>query len=347
MNFKFFAGLITGLAFIGGLFIILQFQSCKHEPFGIASLDTVCFDTQIFPMISSSCALSNCHDAGSHHGEFQATSYTNILKLVTPGNPGASTLYNIVTSTNLPNYMPPYGHPPLNVTQRTLLEVWIAQGALDTKCSSVTTIGVTGGNGGGKTATDSVCFSGTVLPIILSNCAVTGCHDGTNRELSAYTSYNTIMSLITSKDTTKSRLSSVIKGQGSDRMPPSSRPGLTAQQIVTIDKWISQGALNNSCTSQTCDTTGTLSFTSVVWPIIQNNCLGCHSSGNSGNSNVNLSNYQQIVTTSIQIKISNTSLLVGATSRINGFYAMPASGALSQCDMRKIAIWVQQGFNNN
>lgn len=347
MKYNRFAGFLIGLAIISGVFIIFNFQSCRHEPYGVSSLDTVCFETQILPILSSSCALSKCHDAGTHHSGFDATTYANILKLVTPGNPGASKLYDIVTSVNNPNFMPPLGHPPLNETQRTLLEVWIAQGALDTKCSSTTPVTPVTPPGGGTTKSDSVCFTGTVLPIILANCAVTGCHDGTNGELHPLTNYSSILSYVTPRDTIHGRISSVISGKGESRMPPSPRSALSTQQIISINKWISQGALNNSCISQTCDTTGTISFTSQVWPIIQNNCIGCHSSGNSGNNNVNLSSYQQIVTTSIQVQKNNNSLLVGASSRLNGFFAMPPSSSLSTCDMRTIILWVQQGNKNN
>lgn len=319
--------------------LIVQFQSCKHDPIGIESLDTVCFESQILPLFSSHCGMTGCHEAGSRKGSFQATSYANIVKLVTPGNPWTSKLYTVISDPNNFNFMPPTGHTPIDQSGRTLVEVWIEQGAKDTKCTS--------GNTGVPNQSDSICFNQTILPIVLSNCSTTGCHDASNQEIQQFSDYNSVISYVKPNNPNNSRLYTVLSASGENHMPPSPKPSLTAQQIGYFQKWISQGALDSNCPSQNCDTTGTISFANQVWPIIQNNCLGCHTTATTANYNIDLSSYSQINSTAVQSKRNNISLLVGTINQYNGFKSMPLSSTLSMCNVRKITLWVQQGAINN
>jgi hypothetical protein len=115
--------------------MISQLQSCKNKPESIANLPTVCFDTQIQPILS---VCTQCHSGNSKQGGggFNPTNYNSIMKSVKPGNPWGSKLYTIVSSPNNPNMMPPKGHEPLSIGQRTLIEVWILQGAKEIKCDT-------------------------------------------------------------------------------------------------------------------------------------------------------------------------------------------------------------------
>jgi Planctomycete cytochrome C len=115
------------------LFINLL-QSCKHEPSDISNLQPVCFDTQILSILG---ACTQCHSGNSHQGGFDPSNYNSVMKSVKPGNPWGSKLYTIVSSPNNPNMMPPKGHNPLSITQRTTIEVWILQGAKETKCDTI------------------------------------------------------------------------------------------------------------------------------------------------------------------------------------------------------------------
>lgn len=117
---------------------LFKMQSCKEEPIGIQTLDSVCYDTQIETIFSSSCAISGCHTPDAHKARFDATSYSEIFQNLTPGNPWKSKLYSVVSSPNDPNFMPPSGHKPLSQNQRTLIEVWILQGAKNKHCSIAT-----------------------------------------------------------------------------------------------------------------------------------------------------------------------------------------------------------------
>jgi hypothetical protein len=113
--------------------ILLFLPSCTHDPIGIEELDTVCFDTRVFPIIQTSCGISGCHNGVSGEEGFDASNYESIMKAVTPGDPRGSTLYKVITDIHGEHMMPP--DLPLNKEQRTLIQVWIAQGAIETHCT--------------------------------------------------------------------------------------------------------------------------------------------------------------------------------------------------------------------
>ncbi len=126
--------LLSNLSLFSTFLLAVIFSSCRHEAMGVDSLETVCFETQVLPIFQTSCAISGCH-GGSHPEEgFDATSYSSIMKLVEPGKPQKSEVYRVITSPLNPEMMPP--DRPLTKEQRTLIEVWILQGAKNTSCST-------------------------------------------------------------------------------------------------------------------------------------------------------------------------------------------------------------------
>jgi len=77
----------------------------------------------------------------------------------------------------------------------------------------------------------SVSFDDTIKPIIESNCAISGCHNGSQEpDLRSYAE------IIRNKESIKTRTS--------DRSMPLGRT-LTQTQIDAISCWVQQGALNN------------------------------------------------------------------------------------------------------
>ncbi len=75
------------------------------------------------------------------------------------------------------------------------------------------------------TPSDQVCFNTQILPLIVSNCATSGCHDAKSRE-DGYelTSYKTITSKgINISKPLSSKLYQVMIDTGKDRMPPPPR----------------------------------------------------------------------------------------------------------------------------
>jgi len=108
---------------------LLTASSCKHDPQGIDKFDQVCFQSQILPIMQTSCGMAGCHDGTSE--AFQISTYNDVKDMVSPGNAGNSTLYQVITAVN-GNLMPP--NRPLSKEQRTLILVWIQQGANNTTC---------------------------------------------------------------------------------------------------------------------------------------------------------------------------------------------------------------------
>jgi len=116
-----FAGLILCL-------VSLMLPSCIHDPEGIELLDTVCFDPTITGILERECL--ECHN-GTTEG-FNVNDPASIMNLVTPYDPKGSELYQVLIDINSDDFMPP--DRPLSKEERTLIEVWIAQGAMQNNC---------------------------------------------------------------------------------------------------------------------------------------------------------------------------------------------------------------------
>jgi len=125
--------LITLLSVLLIGLLMVWAPACTHDPSGIEELDTVCFDTQVAPILQPSCGKTGCHD-GSTEG-FDAREYQYIINSVTPGDPRGSALYKAITNINGENMMPP--DRPLSKEQRTIIQIWIAQGANEKICNTI------------------------------------------------------------------------------------------------------------------------------------------------------------------------------------------------------------------
>ncbi len=94
-----------------------------------------------------------------------------------------------------------------------------------------------------------------------------------------------------------------------------------------------------------CDTV-TVTYSASVSPIIQNACYACHSSAtaNTAGAGINLEGYSALKA----LVVDNTGLLVGSIRHLVGFSPMPKSAPkLSECDIRKIELWIIQGALDN
>lgn len=121
--------IVFSLSLLTVLIFVLFNNSCRHDPVGIDKFEAVCFDTQIQPILQSSCGMSGCHGSGGEGG-FSPSNYQSIMDIVQPGNAAKSELYQVITSVNGGNMMPP--NQPLTKEQRTLIMIWIEQGAKST-----------------------------------------------------------------------------------------------------------------------------------------------------------------------------------------------------------------------
>jgi hypothetical protein len=208
-----------------------------------------------------------------------------------------------------------------------------------------------GGNGGGGTippqvpcSPDTVYFTQQILPILVSNCSVPGCHDAASAQDGVVlTNYQSIMSTgeIEPGDPNDSELYEVItESDPGDRMPRPPQNPLSQQQIQLIYKWIQQGAKNNSC-DQICTDTVNVTYSLTVKNIITNKCQGCHSGG-SPQAGINLSTYAGLKAE------ADNGRLWGAVNHNPGYSPMPKNGSkLSICELTQIQKWIGAGSPNN
>ena len=190
---------------------------------------------------------------------------------------------------------------------------------------------------------DSVYFNQQILPILTSNCAMSGCHNATSHEegviLDNYTNTRNT-GKINLNSPSNSKLYRVLN-QTNERMPPAPMAALPLDQRALILKWIQQGAQNLSCDAD-CDTTN-VTFATSVMPIITLKCKGCHS-GSNPSGNIALTNYTQVKAT------VTSGTLMGSILHQAGYVAMPqpvGSAQLPECDIRKLQIWIAGGALDN
>lgn len=446
------------------LVLLIFLASCKHQDINLADYPEICFEEEILPIFQSNCVM--CHGPGGEESGYPLNSYNAIMKGVVSGKPFESQVYKVLSATWV-NMMPPDN--PISKENRTLIRLWIEQGAQNTSCPDTMNISLVSSHGtstghkagencmtchtsGGtapgyfnaagtvydssKTNTypnarvklytqllaagnlvaeieadengyfyttsdidfsaglypvvegtsgevmymgvptfsgqcyschgydgqdkifigsipigpvgnDSICFEYDVLPILLSSCALSNCHDPiTHEEDIILTSYWNVMNsdedeLVVPGDPNESKMyEAITETDPEKRMPPPPQyNALSQEQIDIIFKWISEGALDRDCSAYACDTLN-VGFASTIWPIVQSNCKGCHS-GASPNGGINLENYGNVKA------IADNQKLINVIHGTNGLPQMPPTFSLSDCNKRQIEIWIADGSPNN
>ncbi len=203
------------------------------------------------------------------------------------------------------------------------------------------------GNGGGGTplpastcSPDTVYFVNDIMPIISSNCTMSGCHDNiTHADGVNLTSYSNIMRYVSAGNAGNSKLYKVVVKTDGDRMPPAPMAPLTQSQKDKIAKWINQGAKNNNCTGR-CDT-AVFTYSSAIKPIMDTKCVGCHNPASLG-GNINVSTYSALRIVALNGK------LYGSVAHQVGFSPMPKNSTkLSDCEIKQVQKWIADGSLNN
>lgn len=187
---------------------------------------------------------------------------------------------------------------------------------------------------------DSVYFVNEILPILASNCTMSGCHDvASHKDGVILTDYNNIRRYVSPGNAAGSKLYKVIIKTGSERMPPPPMSALTQVQKDKISRWINQGAQNNNCRGN-CDT-AIFTYTGAVKPIIDAKCAGCHNPSSLGGG-IDVSAYTGLRTVALNGK------LYGSITQQPGFSPMPKNGIkLSDCEITQINKWITAGSLNN
>lgn len=189
---------------------------------------------------------------------------------------------------------------------------------------------------------DTVYFVKEILPIIISNCTGSACHNAdAPAEGISLTNYDEIVQngRIKPGKPNDSKLYEVITASGGEeKMPPSGWGSLTPEQIRAIKIWIEQGALNNDCNSG-CDTT-VFTYSAAIWPILESSCKGCHQGSNPG-GHTSITNYTEVK------QLVNNDMLEESIFHIPGTSFMPPGGQLDSCSLKKIRKWLDAGAPNN
>ncbi|MBV5315698.1 MAG: hypothetical protein JZU47_20540 [Prolixibacteraceae bacterium] len=306
-------------------------NSCKHEGIPAEQMPQICFTGQVLPIFQNSCATTGCHSAGGDGHGYDFSNYASIMKAITPGDASKSKAYKAITSTF--QLMPPDNALPIE--KRIIIRLWIEQGANETTCG---TDGVV--TGGTKSGTSYACYERDIQPILLSGCAISGCHDATtHKEGLDFSSYAKTLTTISKGNPAGSKLYKAITASPSseDFMPPKPYSALSKTAIDSIYNWIKRGGLNEECAS-VCDTTGTIKYSSHIKSIIDLACVSCHGE-NSPSGGINLLTAANLQT------VAKSGKLLGAIKRKTGYSAMPPAYALSTCELRQIELWMNQGYN--
>lgn len=183
-----------------------------------------------------------------------------------------------------------------------------------------------------------VYFNKDIMPIIQSGCAIVGCHGGGSAEDGVdLTTYESIIATadVEAGDPDGSDLYEVITETDPDkRMPQPPNDPLTPEQIALIEKWINQGAKNINCYD--CDES-VFTFSGAVKPIIDDNCIGCHS-GADPQGGVSLTTYEEIEAYAL------SGALYGVINHEEGYAPMPYGLAkLSDCNINQVKQWIDNG----
>ena len=183
---------------------------------------------------------------------------------------------------------------------------------------------------------DTTCCFGVVAPIIISNCAKSGCHDDASGQSGIrLTSYQNVISGISGN-----LLMQVIKDNGRFGMPPAPNTRLSSEQISLMQKWVNGGMKDGSECAGDCDTIS-VTYSITIKRIIGSSgkCGGCHSGMRPP---LGLDTYSDLKILADNGKLSCT------VNHLNGCSPMPKSlPKLSNCKLKQIQKWIDAGAPNN
>jgi hypothetical protein len=210
---------------------ISSITSCTHQA-NITGIREICFDSEVLPIFTNSCAMSGCHNGRSgRESRMALNNYADISNTVVPGNPDASRSYLAIIAKSGENMMPP--RQPLSLTNRTIIRLWIEQGAKLTICDTAVKVG------GGDSPVTRACFTRDILPVVVSRFATTGFHSGAfpggNISLASYVDVNAAAS--------NGSIMNALKGAVVPKMPKGG--ALSACRIRQFEIWVNNSSLNN------------------------------------------------------------------------------------------------------
>ena len=183
------------------------------------------------------------------------------------------------------------------------------------------------------------CFNENVLPVFVTNCTMSGCHNAKDRKAHLdLSSYEGILEGVKPYHPLLSDVYKVIKGKNPS-MPEKPYPKLSNREVSIIKLWIDMGAQNTSnCSS--CDTVN-YGYSNRVAKLINSWCLNCHNSSSAGGG-IDLSDYNGVA------KAVVSGRFLGSIKQEAGYVPMPqGAGKIAQCDIAAIEKWIKSGYPDN
>jgi hypothetical protein len=303
--------ILTTIAFI--LLVMSVIFSCKHDSM-ITQVPEINFEKQVLPIFQLHCAIPGCHDGVSGDRRLNLSDYSNIVKDVVPGKPYSSRIYTALIDV-YGNIMPPQG--PLQEKDRTLIKLWIEQGAKDTKDTS-----------GSSCDTSNITIAGAIGVILGDHCY--GCHSNANAS-----TYGAGIKLQDSADIVirAARISGAVQHKQGFYAMPLGTSQLDSCKKTKISVWARRLSSN---ISTTCDTNN-VTFSGTIAKLLNDYCLACHSNANAPTlgANIRLQDYADV--------IAKSGRLLGALEQLPGYFAMPlGQSKLDTCKIQQFAIWVRK-----
>ncbi len=308
---------------------------------------SISFDKSIWPIVQNNCI--SCHNTTLASGNVDLSTYDKIIPYVKNGKLFGSMMH-------LPGYSPmPSATSSLTSCELIMVKKWIIGSyptgsiLVDLKPNNPVNPIVTITTPTNPPTTNVVCnpdtvyFKQKILPLIVSNCAMSGCHDAISKKDGVVlTDYTNIIKEVNTKNPTSSELYTSLLETGEDRMPPPPMAGFSKENIAMVLTWIKQGAKNNSCeASGTACITTNMSYAKDLVPILQASCTGCHS-GTKPQGAIDLTTYANVY------KYALNGKLYGSVAHLAGFIAMPSANvSISSCEISKIKSWIDSGSKNN
>ena len=325
------------------LLIVLVFHSCTNleyylDPYiddsgnpitGECDVLNVSYEETIMPLLQDNCIA--CHNSTSPIAGYDFSDYDGTLLSVADGS-----LMGTIEGKSGSSPMPP--DKPLDSCSIEKIRAWIE--TLDPD-SIPDGDSIPGDSIVSNCHPDTVYFRNTILPLVVSSCATTKCHDNvSHKDGVILTDYESIIKTgkIKPGDPGDSEFFETLTDKGDDLMPPPPYKPLEDEQINLIKQWILQGAKDNYC-NDGCDTTK-VTFTATVWPMMQKYCIGCHSAANPGGG-VLIAGYNDMVT------LAGNGSLMGSVRWESGYANMPSSQQMSDCNISLLQNWVDDGSPNN
>lgn len=212
--------------------------------------------------------------------------------------------------------------------------VVIDNGTIDTAITAV--------EESGSCEAEIVSFKFQIHPILVSNCAQSGCHNATDKEDGiAVETYEQVIEEVRAGDAARSEHYRSITRNPNHRkfMPERPRDPLLESEIQLIGDWINQGAENTDCILP-CNSTAT-SFAKDIQPLFKLYCYGCHQA-NDKEGGVSMEDYDHILAL-----VADGSLL-GSIKYDPKYVAMPLYlDKMTDCQIAQVENWIKEGAQNN